>query len=176
MAFKQTSAVAAGHQNPLTPGGPELVRSRFGQSIAVTDHVVGTKGVIGVLPAGTLPAHLYIRVPTALGAGFKASIGLADANGDISTAADDGGGAWVTDDTTGVAGGYIQMVPQFGMYQGRKCVVFCDEEGKLKGYPPNNRATELWAQSLGIQPFRLGDHLVGDIAILLGDDEFLASL
>ena len=111
MAFKQTSAVAAGHQNPLTPGGPELVRSRFGQSIAVTDHVVGTKGVIGVLPAGTLPAHLYIRVPTALGAGFKASIGLADANGDISTAADDGGGAWVTDDTTGVAGGYIQMVP-----------------------------------------------------------------
>ena len=111
MAFKQTSAVAAGHQNPLTPGGPELVRSRFGQSIAVTDHVVGTKGVIGVLPAGTLPAHLYIRVQTALGAGFKASLGLADASGDISTAADDGGGAWVTDDTTGVAGGYIQVVP-----------------------------------------------------------------
>lgn len=73
-------------------------------------------------------------------------------------------------------GGFIQMVPQFSMYQGRKCVVFCDEEGKLKGRPPNNRATELWAQSLGVQPFRLGDHLVGDIAILLGDDEFLASL
>lgn len=111
MAFKQKSAVAAGHQNPLTPGGPELVRARYGQSLAVVDHTIGNRGVIGVLPAGTLPAHLYIRVPTALGAGFKASLGLASADGDISTAADDGGAAWVVDDTTGVAGGYIQVVP-----------------------------------------------------------------
>lgn len=111
MAFKQTSAVAAGHQNPITPGGLELVCARYGQSLAVVDQVVGTKGVIGILPAGTLPAHLYIRVPTALGAGFKASVGLADAAGDISTAADDGGAAWVVDDTTGAAGGYIQVVP-----------------------------------------------------------------
>ena len=36
---------------------------------------------------------------------------VANANGDISTAASDGGAAWVTDDTTGVAGGYIQVVP-----------------------------------------------------------------
>ena len=111
MAFKQTSAVAAGHQNPITPGGLELVCARFGQPIAVVDQAVGTKGVIGVLPAGSLPTHLFIRVPAALGAGFKASVGLADANGDISTAASDGGAAWVTDDTTGVAGGYIQVVP-----------------------------------------------------------------
>jgi len=111
MAFQQKSAVAAGHQNPLTPGGPEMVRARYSQSLAVADHTVGNRGVIGVLPAGTLPAHLYIRVPTALGVGFKASIGLAAADGDISTAADDGGAAWVTDDTTGVAGGYIQLSP-----------------------------------------------------------------
>ena len=29
MAFKQLSAVAAGHQAPITPGGSELVRSRY---------------------------------------------------------------------------------------------------------------------------------------------------
>lgn len=111
MAFKQLSAVAAGHQSPITPGGCELARSRFGQPLAVADHVVGTKGVIGILPAGTLPVSLFIRVPAALGAGFKASIGLADATGDISTAPEDGGGAWVVDNDAGVAGGYVQLSP-----------------------------------------------------------------
>ena len=111
MAFKQLSAVAAGHQAPLTPGGSELGRSRVGQPLAVADHAVGARGVIGILPAGTLPVSLVIRVPAALGAGFKASIGLADAAGDISAAADDGGGAWVTDNDAGAAGGYVQLVP-----------------------------------------------------------------
>ena len=111
MAFKQLSAVAAGHQAPITPGGSELVRSRFGQPLAVADHAVGARGVIGILPAGTLPVSLFIRVPAALGAGFEASIGLADAAGDISTAADDGGGAWVTDNDAGAAGGYVHLVP-----------------------------------------------------------------
>jgi hypothetical protein len=111
MAFETLSAVAAGYQNAITTGDMDQVCARYGQPLAVADQVVGTRGVIGVLPAGTLPAHLYIRVPAALGAGFKASIGLADATGDISTAADDGGAAWVTDDTTGVAGGYVQVVP-----------------------------------------------------------------
>lgn len=112
MAFKTLSPVAAGHQNALTPGGMELVRARFGQQLAVADHVIGTVGVIGVLPAGTLPAKLFVRVPSALGAGFKASIGIANAAGtDFSTADADGGAAWVVDDTTGVAGGYIQVIP-----------------------------------------------------------------
>jgi hypothetical protein len=105
MAFKQLSAVAAGHQTPITPGGSELVRSRFGQPLAVADHAVGARGVIGILPAGTLPVSLFIRVPAALGAGFKASIGLADAAGDISAAAD--GGAWVTDNDAGAVGGCL---------------------------------------------------------------------
>ena len=96
---------------PHHPGGSELVRSRFGQPLAVADHAVGARGVIGILPAGTLPVSLYIRVPAALGAGFKASIGLADAAGDISAAADDGGGAWVTDNDAGAAGGYVHLVP-----------------------------------------------------------------
>jgi hypothetical protein len=111
MAFKQLSAVAAGHQAPINPGGSELVRSRFGQPLAVADHAIGARGVIDILPAGTLPVSLFIRVPAALGAGFKASIGLADAGGDISAAADDGGGAWVTDNDAGAAGGYVHLVP-----------------------------------------------------------------
>lgn len=111
MPFAQKSPVAAGYQQALTPDGSEQVRARFGQAIALADHVVGNRGVIGVLPAGTVPASFFVRVPTALGAGFKASIGLADANGDISTAADDGGAPWLTDDTTGVAGGYVQVAP-----------------------------------------------------------------
>ena len=110
MAFKQLSAVAAGHQAP----SPRRLRAgalALRPALAVADHAVGARGVIGILPAGTLPVSLYIRVPAALGAGFKASIGLADAAGDISAAADDGGGAWVTDNDAGAAGGYVHLVP-----------------------------------------------------------------
>ena len=111
MPFKQLGAVAAGYQNPITPGGPELVAARYGQSLLAVDHTANTRGFIGVLPAGCLPVTMYISVPVALGAGFTASIGLAAADGDISVAADDGGAAWVTGDTTGAAGGYLQVNP-----------------------------------------------------------------
>ena len=55
----------------------------------------------------------------ALGAGFKASVGVLDpSTGAISTKANDGGGAWVVDDTTGAAGGYKQLAPApFGKVQ-----------------------------------------------------------
>ncbi len=111
MAFAQKSAVLAGHQNPITPGGPELVCARFGQPLVAADHVADTLGVVGVLPAGTLPVSFFVRAPAALGANFAVSIGLANAAGtDISTA-DDDGGVWVAGNTTGAAGGYIQVVP-----------------------------------------------------------------
>lgn len=112
MPFAQKSAVLAGHQTPITPSGMELVRARFGQPLVAADHVVGRAGVVGVLPAGTLPTELYVRVPAALGANFTASIGLANADAsDISVAADDGGAAWVVDNSTGAAGGYMQVSP-----------------------------------------------------------------
>lgn len=112
MAFANKSAVLAGHQNPLTPGGPELVVGSYGQPLVAGDHTVGRVGVIGVLPAGTLPVTLYVRVPTALGANFTASIGIANADAtDFSAAADDGGAAWVVDNVTGAAGGYLQVTP-----------------------------------------------------------------
>lgn len=108
--FKTKSAAAAGHQCAVTPGGPSLAIARFGQPIAVADHVVGVAGVVGVLPAGCLPAYVVIAAP-ALGAGFKASLGLRDpATGAISTLAADGGAPWVVDDTTGAAGGVVQVM------------------------------------------------------------------
>lgn len=112
MAFANKSPVLAGHQAPLTPGGPELVCARFGQALTASDHVAGKVGVIGILPAGTVPVTLFMRAPAALGSGFKASIGIANAAGtDFSTAASDGGAVWVVDNETGAAGGYLQVTP-----------------------------------------------------------------
>jgi hypothetical protein len=84
-------------------------------------------------------------------------------------------------------GGYIETVPYFidiehagGL---RKCVVFCNEEGKLHGLPENPGATALWDASLkrqGLDRFDAArnrlDHLVGDIAIATGDAEFMRAL
>ncbi|ABM32941.1 hypothetical protein QRO08_09780 [Paracidovorax citrulli] len=112
MPFANKSPQLAGYDNAITPGGPELVVSRCGQQLVAADHVAGTVGIIGVLPAGTLPVHLYVRAPAALGAGFTASIGIANAAGtDFSTAAEDGGAVWVVDNNTGAAGGYVQLTP-----------------------------------------------------------------
>lgn len=108
MGFKNLSAVAAGYQTPITPAGSEVVAGRFMQPVAAAE-ASGTFGVVGILPAGCVPVDMFVKAD-ALGAGFKASVGLINAAGtDISTAAADGGAAWVTDDTTGVAGGYVRV-------------------------------------------------------------------
>lgn len=66
-------------------------------------------------------------------------------------------------------GGYIEIVPGFDVYEfegeWRPCVAYCNEDGKIIGLPKNDTATALW----------LGSHdvLVGDVVILVGDDEFL---
>jgi hypothetical protein len=58
-------------------------------------------------------------------------------------------------------GGYIQMVI---LKDGSQLI--CDEEGKLKGYPVNQKATfELWFPNFGAT-----DELVGDVIHLTGDD------
>ena len=63
-------------------------------------------------------------------------------------------------------GGYIEVVPRFTKYKGRKCTALCDEEGKLKGYEVNLAATNEWWEQC---PFIIGqDELVGDIAIVYG--------
>jgi hypothetical protein len=71
-------------------------------------------------------------------------------------------------------GGYIEVIPYFETYNGEKCVAFCNEEGKLKGFPPNHEAHRLWQKAVGRAISN--DYLVGDIFIIVGDEKFLEAL
>jgi len=65
-----------------------------------------------------------------------------------------------------------------------RCAAFCDEHGKLEHQPLNELATELWADALrrrGLELFddktrKPKDWLVGQIAVVWGDKEFMAEL
>jgi hypothetical protein len=73
-----------------------------------------------------------------------------------------------------VVGGYIEQVPYFNTFVWHKkkvkCFAFCNEEGKLNDLPINNRATFYWLNAVG-RP--IDDVLMGDVAVVIGDDEFL---
>ena len=87
-----------------------------------------------------------------------------------------------------IGGGYIEEVKGFTTIEhGGKlhtCVVFCDEDGKRKQLPLNKLATTLWDQALR----RIGqptlarpdgsaiDFLVGQVLVVIGDQEFLEAL
>lgn len=66
-------------------------------------------------------------------------------------------------------GGFIEIVPHFNTFEGKRAVAFCNEEGKLHGLQHNTHATRLWLN-------RHGDYLVGSIAIITGDAEFMEAL
>lgn len=90
-----------------------------------------------------------------------------------------------------IVGGYIERVPYFTTIEiggtVRNCLVFCNEDGKSKGLPINRTATLAWDRALrragiatGLQHVPgsivppdhtgLSDHLVGSIAVVMGDD------
>ena len=78
-------------------------------------------------------------------------------------------------------GGYIEVVPYFDtlLLDGKRqrCVVFCNEQGKLEGLPMNPLAQALWHDALAYQRMgQIDDYLVGSIAIAVGDEQFLAEL
>jgi hypothetical protein len=88
-----------------------------------------------------------------------------------------------------IGGGYIERVPGFDSVvidnRKRKCVAFGDEDGKSKGMMVNAAATGLWHHALlarghpGLVVAATGeiaDFLVGPIALVYGDDEFMRSL
>jgi len=88
---------------------------------------------------------------------------------------------------TGIGGGHIQIVPYFTtiFFGGalRQCFAFCDEDGKGKGLPFNERATSAWQKCLqrqGKSLFdargQLLDYLVGKIAIVWGDEAFMQEM
>lgn len=63
-------------------------------------------------------------------------------------------------------GGYIETIPLFTKFEGRRCTVYGNEEGKLKRQPVNVAATELWRDQPQTKGRPLGDVLVGDIIIV----------
>jgi hypothetical protein len=64
-------------------------------------------------------------------------------------------------------GGFIEAVPYFEWFGTRKCVAFCNEEGKLDGLPVNTVATYLWRATTP----NMSDVLVGNIVIVGYDTE-----
>lgn len=76
-----------------------------------------------------------------------------------------------------IVGGHIEGVPMFLSVpvggRVRRCVAFCNEEGKLRGLPVNAPATMLWHRSAGRDT---GDVLVGNVAVVWGDEEFMGEL
>lgn len=73
--------------------------------------------------------------------------------------------------------GYIEQVPLFTRFEWsgimRECVAFCNEEGKIKNLPVNERATAMWIKAANKH---VGDVLVGDVLVVWGDKEFMRDL
>lgn len=73
-----------------------------------------------------------------------------------------------------LVGGYIEVVPGWNQwflkdYGFVDAVVICDEEGKLRDKPLNQKATGLWRAHAG----QSRDVLVGDIVVIAGSKEFI---
>ena len=60
-------------------------------------------------------------------------------------------------------GGSIELAHDDGETQ-----IVCNEEGKLKGLPENEEATDLWWKELEKQDKSTLDYLVGDVLVLTG--------
>jgi hypothetical protein len=83
-------------------------------------------------------------------------------------------------------GGYIEPIPYFNEIfhggQWRRCVAFADEDGKRKELPYNGVAHICWDAALrrltgaSRRSPSAPDYLVGPIAVLFGDDEWMAEL
>lgn len=80
-----------------------------------------------------------------------------------------------------LGGGYLERIPYFTRFEFggefHDCVAFCDEHGKIRGLPLNERATAAWllAQA-GNLPDPINDVLVGPVLVIIGDEEFMEAL
>lgn len=45
-------------------------------------------------------------------------------------------------------GGNIETLPYFNKFEGKRCVAYCNEEGKLTGLPRNQHGQALWLDAL----------------------------
>lgn len=80
-----------------TPSGPEVLSQRFTLALGTADLDLNDLGQVGWLPPGCVPVDVHVD-GTDMDSSTAAlifTIGLMNAAGDdISTAAEDGGGAW----------------------------------------------------------------------------------
>jgi len=80
-----------------------------------------------------------------------------------------------------IGGGHLEVVPYLDTVGIKgivhKCIAFCDEEGKIKGLSFNRVANELWhLAQLARKRVVISDRLVGPVAIVYGDKEFMEEL
>lgn len=78
-------------------------------------------------------------------------------NGEVVEVQPKNGTDFQLDELQAIVGGYIEVV---SLHDGR--LIVCDEEGKLKGYDRNHKATELFRLTLLTTDFLVGDILVCD--------------
>lgn len=67
-----------------------------------------------------------------------------------------------------LVGGLIEQVPHFTKYDGKKCIAWCNEEGRIKGLPVNPKATSLWKSTLGWTPEKQASGVFWYEPIVLG--------
>lgn len=77
--------------------------------------------------------------------------------------------------------GNIELIPLFDTIvinnELCKCVAFCNEEGKLQDLEVNATATSMWASAMLKSGHMLaGDMLVGNVAVVIGDNELLEAM
>lgn len=97
MAFTNSNDQITGRKPVPFPSGKEVVAQRFTLSLTTGDLALNTIGQIGVLPAGCVPLEVRVDaddLDSGAGAGVY-QVGIWDGSGaNLSSSADDGGGAW----------------------------------------------------------------------------------
>lgn len=88
------------------------------------------------------------------------------------------------DELRDAVGGWIELVPYFqcvveGPDQERidECIVYCNEEGKIRNMAHNAKASRMWRDAQ-LRKFgtSLSDTLMGPIVILWGDKTFMLTM
>lgn len=104
MAFAKSNDTISGRKSVPTGSNVCVVAARFVQDCVAADSAANNVGVIGILPAGCVPVLPMLVKTSGLGASAAVSVGILDeATGDISTRAEDGGGAWAAAVAVGAA-------------------------------------------------------------------------
>ncbi len=61
-------------------------------------------------------------------------------------------GTAVLKELQALVGGYIESVPHFTKYDGKRCQAWCNENGRNEQLAINPKATELWKQAMRWTP------------------------